>query len=140
MKSNPSYLSNLFNDPSLQGRKGRRILKTPEKPKWKNMTIIDQPEKQRSISPTFSKRLQGLNSHFELSHSISPTRSPSNQSILPKHLAQSTNTQPTLRRAFKPILINGEIRDSNKTSSSHILKSGWETQYKNRKLPIPNQH
>lgn len=141
MKSSPSYLSNLFNDPSLQGRKGVKILKIPEKSNWKNMTIVEEPAKQRSISPTFSKKLQSLNSHFELSHSISPLHTSSSRSILPKHLAQSPSPQPTPpRRALKPVVLNGQIRDHNKTSSNHILKSGWEAQYQDRKLPTPNSH
>ena len=140
MKSDTKYLSNLYDDGSLQGRKGRKIIKTPEKTFWKNMMPIGSPSKQRSISPTFSKKIKDLVSQFDLHHSVSPNNISRSKPILNRNPTESQFTQQFSRRAFRPILVNGEVRDNNKTSTDNILKSGWEIKYVNRKLPNPKQH
>lgn len=137
---NSKYISNLFDDPSLQGRKGRKVIKTSEQSLWKNMTPISGFTNQRSISPTLSKKIKDMGSQFELKHSISPLNNSSHRSITPRNLTETNTLHQIPRRALRPILLNGEIRDINKTNPNHILKAGWEIQYVNRKLPNPKSH
>lgn len=132
------YISNLFDDPSLQGRKGRRVVRTSEKSLWKNMTLISESSNPRSISPSFSKKIKDMGSQFELGQTNLPVNNTSHRSITPRNLIETSTQQQVHRRALRPILLNGEIRDMNKTSSNNILKAGWEIKYVNRKLPNPN--
>ena len=126
MNPKHNYLSNLFQDPSISNRQGRKIIKTPEKSVWKGMQLITEGSPRKSISPCSQRKIENAKSSLNFNYLIADrSQSPilennkkSNTNLTGRKFLNNleTNTvnynQP-VKRAFKPILEAGKIKDFN---------------------------